>query len=123
MVTQSVLSKKHDTDACQELEASSPVGLPESLNISSDLEIVPLIPESDNSQPGGEASSTKHAQPVKDLMSLGKPTDTRGLWHSGYDDAASTSLPPAPLAFEDKAPVLTSTSKKDKKSTKKGKNT
>ena len=119
MLAQSLISKKHDIDACQGLEASSPVGLPESLNISSDLEIVPSIQDSDDSQLGGEPSSTEEAQPVKDLLRFEKPTDSWGNWLSGYNDTASTTSPPAPLTFKGEALVPTSTPKKSKKSTKK----
>lgn len=151
MLTGSLLSNEHDTDAFQELEVSSLVGLRESLKISSDLQLVSSSEDSDNSRPREEPPPVEEAQPTKELpraedarpvessFNFGKPTDDWGRWHFGYNAASSSSpKPPAPLTFEEdvptsslpppvppifeeEAPVLKSASKKDKKSTKKGK--
>lgn len=118
MLTHSLISNQYDPDVFQELEVSSPVGLPESLNISSDLEIVLSSEDSDSPQPREEPLSTDEAKPVKDPFGWKEPTDDWSHWRFGSNAAASSSPPQEIPIYEEEAPVLTSTSIKGKKSKK-----
>ena len=61
----------YDADAFQELEKSSPVGLLESLQTSSGLEIVPSSEDSDNPQSREEPPPAQETQSVKTSFSNG----------------------------------------------------
>lgn len=117
MLTQASSLKTHDPDAYQKLEDPSPEGLPESLNISSDIEIVPLPQDSDKPQLKGSSPLVKLDRPLYSF-DFGKSTDVWSQWGS-QNDAASSTL--APSALGEESPDSKSASKSNKKPAKKGK--
>lgn len=115
MLAQCLSLETHDPDTYQKLQNSSPEGLPESLNISSDIEVITSPQDSAKR----ELPSIDLERPTLYPFSFGKPADVWSQWQLG-DDGASTK--PVPFALPEEAPDSTLTSKKDKKSAKKGKN-
>ena len=109
---------KDEIDPFEKVGPASPVGLPESLNISSDLEIVP------SSQGVGDPQQSKEVgRPAIEPFDFGKPVSMWSRWGSNAHDEAPLSPTLALAMYEEvasPAPPAPS-APKDKKSTKKGK--
>ena len=108
-------SLKYDADMYAKLEPSSPVGLPETINISSDLEIVPSSKELESLQLRAESPPTEVERADTELFGVAKPLDLLSQLQFRGDMASSSA--PTPLTFEE-APLTLTPKTKVKKSSK-----